>query len=81
MRPACCWLLWLWAALQGAGPRTDGFLQKNRKTALLQGDIVIGALVSVHHQPKKQAVKTLTCGEVSTSLGILLFMTTALQEV
>lgn len=38
--------------------------QKRRKTALMSGDILIGALFSVHHQPKKKTAFTLTCGKV-----------------
>lgn len=47
---------------------TDAVLQKRRKTALVQGDILIGALFSVHHQPKQKSASTLTCGVVSILL-------------
>ena len=36
-----------------------------RKTTLFAGDVVIGALVSVHHQPKADGATSLTCGSVS----------------
>ena len=39
-----------------------------RKTTLFSGDVVIGALVSVHHQPKADGATSLICGSVSTSL-------------
>ncbi|XP_047739817.1 metabotropic glutamate receptor 1 [Hyalella azteca] len=62
-------LMWM-LAVSSLTFESSSFMQKNRKTALLQGDILIGALVSVHHQPKKQFVKTLTCGEIREQYGI-----------
>ncbi|MPC72764.1 hypothetical protein E2C01_067078 [Portunus trituberculatus] len=38
---------------------------KQRKTALIEGDILIGALFSVHELPKQKTASTLTCGDVS----------------
>ncbi|XP_069186198.1 uncharacterized protein [Procambarus clarkii] len=45
-------------------------IQKRRKTALVEGDILIGALFSVHHQPKQKSAFTLTCGEIREQYGI-----------
>lgn len=42
--------------------------QKRRKTALIEGDILIGALFSVHEFPKQKTASTLTCGKVGTHL-------------
>lgn len=47
---------------------TDAALtQKRRKTALIEGDILIGALFSVHEFPKQKTASTLTCGKVGTT--------------
>lgn len=42
--------------------------QRRRKTALIEGDILIGALFSVHESPKQKTASTLTCGKVGTHL-------------
>jgi hypothetical protein len=45
--------------------------EQERVSALLKGDFIIGALFSVHHQPKhKRAGNTLKCGEVREMYGI-----------
>ena len=45
--------------------------EQERISALLKGDFIIGALFSVHHQPKqKRAGNTLKCGEVREMYGI-----------
>ncbi|XP_069676283.1 metabotropic glutamate receptor 1-like [Periplaneta americana] len=45
--------------------------EQGRISALLKGDFIIGALFSVHHQPKqKRAGNTLKCGEVREMYGI-----------
>ncbi|KAK4297504.1 hypothetical protein Pmani_030087 [Petrolisthes manimaculis] len=49
---------------------TDAIMQKRRKTALVEGDILIGALFSVHHQPKQKSASTLTCGVIREQYGI-----------
>jgi hypothetical protein len=45
--------------------------EQERISALLKGDFIIGALFSVHHQPKqKRAGNTLKCGQVREMYGI-----------
>jgi hypothetical protein len=45
--------------------------EQERISALLKGDCIIGALFSVHHQPKqKRAGNTLKCGRVREMYGI-----------
>lgn len=49
-------------------PRVD---QQQRISAFMKGDFIIGALFSIHHQPKqKRAGNTLVCGEVREMYGI-----------
>ncbi|KAG7155867.1 Metabotropic glutamate receptor 5-like [Homarus americanus] len=48
----------------------EEMIGRRRKTALLEGDILIGALFSVHHQPKQKSAFTLTCGEIREQYGI-----------
>ncbi|KAK8378655.1 hypothetical protein O3P69_009385 [Scylla paramamosain] len=43
---------------------------KRRKTALIEGDILIGALFSVHELPKQKTASTLTCGDIREQYGI-----------
>ncbi|XP_045107628.1 metabotropic glutamate receptor 5-like isoform X2 [Portunus trituberculatus] len=43
---------------------------KQRKTALIEGDILIGALFSVHELPKQKTASTLTCGDIREQYGI-----------
>jgi hypothetical protein len=50
-------------------PQTEQ--EQERISALLKGDFIIGALFSVHHQPKqKRAGNTLKCGAVREMYGI-----------
>jgi hypothetical protein len=50
-------------------PQTEQ--EQERISALLKGDFIIGALFSVHHQPKqKRAGNTLKCGPVREMYGI-----------
>jgi hypothetical protein len=45
--------------------------EQERVSALLKGDFIIGALFSVHYQPKqKRAGNTLKCGDVWETYGI-----------
>lgn len=45
--------------------------EQQRISALLKGDFIIGALFSVHHQPKQKRVgNTLKCGRVREMYGI-----------
>ncbi|XP_068233250.1 LOW QUALITY PROTEIN: uncharacterized protein [Palaemon carinicauda] len=53
-----------------AGNGVEGIKQKRRKTALKEGDILIGALFSVHQQPKQKTAFTLTCGKIREQYGI-----------
>lgn len=65
--PLWSWLLLLLPSL-GSAPQVD---QQQRVSALMDGDFIIGALFSVHHQPKqKRAGNTLVCGEVREMYGI-----------
>lgn len=41
-----------------------------RSVARMDGDIIIGALFSVHHQPSAEKVADRTCGEVREQYGI-----------
>ncbi|XP_063225236.1 metabotropic glutamate receptor 1-like isoform X2 [Bacillus rossius redtenbacheri] len=66
------WLAWaaLWLhfspGLLGTPPH-----QQTRKSALLKGDFVIGALFSLHHQPKQQRGDgALQCGDIREMYGI-----------
>ena len=58
--------------LQLAASASSSSVQQKRKSAILDGEILLGILVSVHHQPKQQSIKMLTCGEVSW-LSVLVF--------
>lgn len=50
-------------------PQTEQ--EQERISALLKGDFIIGALFSVHHQPKqKRAGNSLKCGGVREMYGI-----------
>ncbi|KAG8290474.1 Metabotropic glutamate receptor 1 [Homalodisca vitripennis] len=53
---------------QSRAPQVD---QQQRISAFVDGDFIIGALFSVHHQPKQKRVgNTLVCGEVREMYGI-----------
>lgn len=41
-----------------------------KRTATIPGDIMIGALFSVHHSPAQKQAQTRTCGEVREQYGI-----------
>ncbi|XP_076047779.1 metabotropic glutamate receptor 1-like isoform X5 [Oratosquilla oratoria] len=63
-------LLLLLPLCDGVEGNLSGAHTKQRKTALLDGDILIGALFSVHHQPKQKTAFTRTCGMVREQYGI-----------
>ncbi|XP_071549706.1 metabotropic glutamate receptor 5-like isoform X2 [Panulirus ornatus] len=68
--PGRCRLALVAALLAAAALTCAAMMQKRRKTALMEGDILIGALFSVHHQPKQKSAFTLTCGEIREQYGI-----------
>ncbi|KAA0188802.1 hypothetical protein HAZT_HAZT008991 [Hyalella azteca] len=49
--------------------KSSGFVHNKRKTALLPGDILIGALVPLHYPPV-ELVRAQTCGEIREHYGI-----------
>ncbi|KAA0189016.1 hypothetical protein HAZT_HAZT005166 [Hyalella azteca] len=49
--------------------KSSSFVHNKRKTALLQGDILIGALVPLHYPPD-EFVRAQTCGEIREHYGI-----------
>ncbi|CAL4121485.1 unnamed protein product, partial [Meganyctiphanes norvegica] len=48
----------------------DGTREKRGRTAIIEGDILIGALFSVHHQPHLKSAAFFTCGEIREQYGI-----------
>ncbi|KAM6946315.1 LOW QUALITY PROTEIN: metabotropic glutamate receptor 5b [Aplochiton taeniatus] len=66
-------MLWLLLTLPvWAGPMQAGSAQANerRVVAHIPGDIIIGALFSVHHQPPADKVHERKCGSVREQYGI-----------
>lgn len=58
----------LWLLAPTLAPLVD---RQQRISAVTDGDFIIGALFSVHHQPKQKRVgNTLVCGEVREMYGI-----------
>ncbi|KAJ9592653.1 hypothetical protein L9F63_015668, partial [Diploptera punctata] len=68
-----CWILFVCIYAVQCEPSflSQSEQEQERIPALLKGDFIIGALFSVHHQPKqKRAGNTLKCGEVREMYGI-----------
>nr|CAD7426332.1 unnamed protein product [Timema monikensis] len=63
---ACVGALLAWVIIVGvATTPTPPEGEKERISALMKGDFIIGALFSLHHQPKqRRAGNTLSCGEI-----------------
>nr|CAD7438876.1 unnamed protein product [Timema bartmani] len=69
---ACVGALLAWLIIVGvAATPTPPEGEKERISALMKGDFIIGALFSLHHQPKqRRAGNTLSCGEIREMYGI-----------
>ncbi|KAL2096254.1 hypothetical protein ACEWY4_008402 [Coilia grayii] len=61
------WWLWLWLWV---GVATGAQSNERRVVAHVPGDIIIGALFSVHHQPSADKVHERACGAVREQYGI-----------
>ncbi|XP_064106613.1 uncharacterized protein LOC135215628 [Macrobrachium nipponense] len=70
LRLVCAGVVMVLMTGNGSMNGVDGLMQKRRKTALKEGDILIGALFSVHQQPKQKTAFTLTCGKIREQYGI-----------
>ncbi|GIY28826.1 metabotropic glutamate receptor 1 [Caerostris darwini] len=44
--------------------------RRTKRTAIIPGDIMIGALFSVHHQPGQKQAQSRTCGEIREQYGL-----------
>lgn len=44
--------------------------RRTKRTAIIPGDIMIGALFSVHHAPSQKQAQTRTCGEIREQYGL-----------
>lgn len=44
--------------------------RRTKRTAIIPGDIMIGALFSVHHAPGQKQAQTRTCGEIREQYGL-----------
>lgn len=47
-----------------------GCQRRTKRTAIIPGDIMIGALFSVHHAPGQKQAQTRTCGEIREQYGL-----------
>lgn len=64
-------VFWLNCLNHQASPKSQGSVQAHRIPASLKGDVIIGLLFSLHHQPKqKRASNTISCGEIREMYGI-----------
>ncbi|KAG8194669.1 hypothetical protein JTE90_003139 [Oedothorax gibbosus] len=46
------------------------FQRRTKRTAIIPGDIMIGALFSVHHAPGQKQAQSRTCGEIREQYGL-----------
>lgn len=72
-----CMNLWIIALFfngfedNGASAKSQRTVQPHSVPASLEGDVIIGLLFSLHHQPKqKRASNTISCGEIREMYGI-----------
>ncbi|XP_014670624.1 PREDICTED: metabotropic glutamate receptor 1-like [Priapulus caudatus] len=65
--PLLLLLLLMLAALPDSAA---GSMSSQRKTALIPGEVLIGALFSIHEQPKQKNAYTRTCGPIWEEYGI-----------
>lgn len=64
-------IFWLHCSNYQVMPKSQASTQAHRIPASLKGDVIIGVLFSLHHQPKqKQASNTISCGEIREQYGI-----------
>lgn len=47
-----------------------GAQRRTKRTAIIPGDIMIGALFSVHHAPGQKQAQTRTCGDIREQYGL-----------
>lgn len=47
-----------------------GCQRRTKRTAIIPGDIMIGALFSVHHAPGQKQAQTRTCGDIREQYGL-----------